>query len=70
MSPETRTWFNLGRELSIREIAALDEENRRSDWIRVDAIRDRALAATNAEHRERWLQAAQHVSSTLAVTPR
>lgn len=70
MTPDARTWMNLGRELSIREIAALDEENQRSSWARVDVIRDRALAATNAQHRERWLKATEHVSSELVVMPR
>lgn len=62
--------MNLGRELSIREIACLDEENRQTDWMRVDAIRDRALAATNAEHRERWLTANAPVRDGLVVMPR
>lgn len=47
MTPDARTWMNLGRELSIREIEALDLENRCTDWVRIDAIRERAILAAD-----------------------
>jgi len=45
MSPESRTWMNLGRELSIRELTALDEENRQTFWTALDTVRERARLA-------------------------
>lgn len=47
-----REWLALGKELGIRELTWLDRENRLTDWMCVDSIRERALAAQRGE----WLR--------------